>query len=98
AAILELIKKKQSLLRDAWLTETGHKRPGVKAGLPIQDAEKQAAELDRQARELARQTAVPGTAGQAPFPGQVSDWNGYVKHEFVVDGREVLVVVPKSPA
>lgn len=98
AAILELIKKKQSLLRDAWLTETGHKRPGVKAGLPIQDAEKQAAELDRQARELARQTAVPGGAGQAAFPGQVSDWNGYAKHEFVVDGREVLVVVPKSPA
>lgn len=54
AAILALILKKQALLRDAWLSETGHKRPGVKTGLPIAEAESKAAELDAKARELAR--------------------------------------------
>lgn len=32
------------------------------------------------------------------FPGAVSDWHGYVKHDFEVDGRKVLVVSPKVAA
>lgn len=32
------------------------------------------------------------------FPGTVSDWNGFVKHDFTVDGKPVLVVAPKTPA
>jgi len=33
-----------------------------------------------------------------PFPGERSDWHGYVRHDFDVDGRPVLVVAPKTPA
>jgi lysophospholipase L1-like esterase len=47
-ALLNLVHRKQSLLKDAWLTETGHKRPGMKKGLPLPEAEKQAGELDRE--------------------------------------------------
>jgi hypothetical protein len=50
--IHKLIQAKQDLLRDAWLTATGHKRPGVKAGLPLEEAKAKAAELDAQARAL----------------------------------------------
>ena len=32
------------------------------------------------------------------FPGAKSDWNGFEKHDFEVDGRSVLVVSPKIPA
>lgn len=53
-AILALIKEKQALLRDAWLTQTGHKRPGVKSGLPLLEAQTKATDLDSQARQLAR--------------------------------------------
>lgn len=96
AAIFEAVQKKQNLLRDAWLTETGHKRPGVKAGLPLAEAQKQAAVLDAKARELA---AAPATAGTSTaFPGTTSDWNGYVKHDFMVDGKGVSVVLPKEAA
>lgn len=91
AAIFALIQKKQNLLRDAWLSQTGHKRPGVKPGLPLEEAEKQAAELDAQARQLA-------SAQAAAFPGTTSDWNGYVKYDFEVDGKAVLVVTPKQAA
>lgn len=90
-AILALIKQKQALLRDAWLTQTGHKRPGVKAGLPLPEAQAKAAELDAEARRLARsQTAL--------FPGKTSDWNGYTKHEFEVGGKLATVVAPKAAA
>ncbi|MCA9217942.1 MAG: hypothetical protein KDB27_32955, partial [Planctomycetales bacterium] len=52
AELLQLATKKHALLRDAWLTETGHKRPGVAKGLPIEDARKEAGKLDAAAAEL----------------------------------------------
>ncbi len=52
--IHKLIAAKQALLRDAWLTTTGHKRPGVKDGLPLPEAQAKAAELDAQARALVK--------------------------------------------
>ena len=33
-----------------------------------------------------------------PFPGKTSDWNGFTRYDFAVDGRPVLVVAPKKPA
>lgn len=86
-----LVQQKQAVLRDAWLTATGHKRPGVKAGLPLTEAQAKAAELDARARMLAK-------SGEATFPGTVSDWNGFKKYDFTVDGKPVLVVVPHQPA
>ncbi len=50
--ILELVQKKQWLLKDAWLTQTGHKRPGMNQGLPLADAQQKAAALDVQIRAL----------------------------------------------
>lgn len=90
-AIYALIGQKQSLMRDAWLTETGHTRPGVPAGLPLAEAQAKAAELDSQARVFAKAT-------EPMFPGKASQWNGYTKYDFTVDGKPVLVVVPKKPA
>lgn len=34
----------------------------------------------------------------APLPGKKSDWHGFVRHDFQVDGKPVLVVAPKKPA
>ena len=34
----------------------------------------------------------------APFPGKQSDWNGFRRYDFEVDGKPVLVVVPEEPA
>ena len=39
--VLKRIGQKQALLKDAWLTETGHKRPGMARGLPLVEAERQ---------------------------------------------------------
>ena len=50
--LLKLIQQRQRLMRDAWLTDTGHKRPGMKKGLPLAEAQSKAAELEKQIREL----------------------------------------------
>lgn len=43
-----------------------------------------------------------GTIGVAqekpPFPGSKSDWHGFDKYDFQVNGKNVLVVVPKEAA
>jgi len=52
--ILALVREKQSTLKLAWLTATKHVRPGIAAGLPLEEAQVKAADLDARARELAK--------------------------------------------
>lgn len=47
AEILSLVAARQRMLRDAWLTETGHLRPDMATGLPLADALTQTAELEQ---------------------------------------------------
>ena len=42
----ELIRKRGRILADAWLTDIGHQRPGMAKGLPLVDAQAQAAKLE----------------------------------------------------
>jgi len=51
--MLKLISDQEHILRNAWLTEAGHLRPGHPVGLPLPEAEKQAAALETKIRELA---------------------------------------------
>lgn len=50
--ILELISKRQSLLKDAWLTSTGHLRPGMAGGIPVREAEEKSKDIEEQIKEL----------------------------------------------
>ena len=49
---LALVHQRQRLLTDAWLTDIGHKRPGMTQGVPLPQAQTQAKELDTQIRAL----------------------------------------------
>ncbi len=49
---IELITEQQTLMKDAWLTATGHKRPGLKAGLPLEAAKAKAVAIDMQIKAL----------------------------------------------
>lgn len=42
---LKLLRESSATLRDAWLMKTGHKRPGVKGGLPVAEAEARSAQI-----------------------------------------------------
>ncbi len=50
--LLELVQSKQHMLKDAWLTQTGHLRPGMAKGIPVAEADKKAATLNDQIKAL----------------------------------------------
>ncbi len=50
--ILALTKQKEETLRNAWLTATKYKRPGLPQGLPLDEATEKADQLDKQIRTL----------------------------------------------
>ncbi len=52
-SLLKLIQQKQRILKDAWLSDTGHKRPGMAKGLPLPEAQAKAAELEKRIQALA---------------------------------------------
>ncbi|MDF1752743.1 MAG: SGNH/GDSL hydrolase family protein [Verrucomicrobiales bacterium] len=52
AELEKLVAKRQVILRDAWLTHCGHKRPGTRAGLPLKEAQSKAAAIQREIDQL----------------------------------------------
>ncbi|WP_153796617.1 SGNH/GDSL hydrolase family protein [Foetidibacter luteolus] len=38
STIRKLVAERQAFMKDAWLTATGHKRPGMNAGMPLNEA------------------------------------------------------------
>ncbi len=86
--VLKLVELRQRLLKDAWLTQVGHKRPGMAKGKPVAEAEGEAAGLLGQIQALT----------DVQFPGKRSLWYGFERFDFVVDGKPVLVVAPKHVA
>jgi pimeloyl-ACP methyl ester carboxylesterase len=86
AELFRLIEQRQSLLKDAWLTATGHQRPGMARGLPLAEAQERAVVLDQKIRALA-----------PPFPGRRSEWYGFDRYDFEFNGRPAIVVVPPEP-
>jgi lysophospholipase L1-like esterase len=95
--LLKLVQERQRLLKDAWLTDAGHKRPGMNKGLPLPEAQKRAAALDERIRTLARPTGETDSRAPAAFPGKQSAWHGFDRHDFEVGARTASVIVPKQP-
>jgi lysophospholipase L1-like esterase len=56
AEILALVHTRSKALKDAWLTTIGHKRLGNPPGLPLPDAQAQAAEIEK---KIAALVALP---------------------------------------
>ncbi|MCC6232690.1 MAG: hypothetical protein IT580_08595 [Verrucomicrobiales bacterium] len=88
ADVLALVQQRQRLLKDAWLTETGHVRPGMNKGRPLAEAQSTADDLGSQLRRVLG----------VDFPGKRSAWYGFDRYDFEVDGRAAMVVVPHRAA
>ena len=50
--ILRLVRERQTFMKDAWLGWTGHKRPEMPVGLPIEEARLKEQEIERRLRGL----------------------------------------------
>ncbi len=50
--LYELVSRRQALMKDAWLTYTGHGRPGMNKGMAMKEAKKQYQEIQREIGDL----------------------------------------------
>ncbi|GAA4431650.1 hypothetical protein GCM10023188_19400 [Pontibacter saemangeumensis] len=57
AEIHQLVSQRQAFMKDAWLRETGFRRPGMAPGIPLSEAERRYGEIEARIR-----AAVKGTA------------------------------------
>ena len=58
---IELLAKRQEILKLAWLKKIGHRRPGVPIGLSFTDAKQKAAELQNEIARLSAELASART-------------------------------------
>lgn len=68
----QLVNQKGAVLHNAWLSRIGHKRPGMEAGLPLEEAKIKAAEIDIQLQSLIVDARKPVSALDLPS-GQIED-------------------------
>lgn len=78
ARLQQLIKQRSDLMHDAWLTATKHLRPGVKAGLPLAEAQMRADELEREIRAQVSANRIRAGAAANPTPALVLQANDTV--------------------
>jgi len=83
--LLKLIQQRQRMMKDSWLTDVRHVRPGMNKGLPLAEALAKGSEIEMQIQKL-----------NAPFPGKRSEWNGYDRYDFEFNGKSAIVVTPKQ--
>lgn len=53
-SILKLVEKRQSIMKDAWLTYTGHSRPFMNVGLSLPEAQNLSDSIDKQIEKLSK--------------------------------------------
>jgi lysophospholipase L1-like esterase len=51
-AILKLVTERQSMMKDAWLTAAGHKRPMMNVGIPLDEAIEKYEEIEKEIHRL----------------------------------------------
>jgi len=104
AELLATLRQRNRILLDAWLSHIGHSRPGMVQGMELHAARDKAAEIEPKLRELFAPISLqvelrPLEADEhSPFPGAVSDYRGFARHDFEVDGCTTWVVCPRQAA
>ncbi|MBD1432067.1 SGNH/GDSL hydrolase family protein [Sphingobacterium sp. DN00404] len=51
-SLYKLLEERQEIVKNAWLTYTGHKRPGLPAGLPLDEANKESMRIKNEIHKL----------------------------------------------
>jgi len=59
--VIGIVREKQQLMRDAWLSATGHERPGIREGLPMDKAREKAKSLEERMNDLTKERGSDGS-------------------------------------
>jgi len=85
--IFALVKRRQVIMRDAWLSLTKHQRPGLPDGMPMKRAADSSAKISLELDELMRKDSIIE-----------SKWFGFRRIDLKFAGRNCLIVFPSNPA
>lgn len=66
-----LSNEKAAVLHNSWLSHIGHQRPGVAAGLPLEEARAKAAEIDSKLQPLIEEARKPAASHRRSSGGVV---------------------------
>jgi pimeloyl-ACP methyl ester carboxylesterase/lysophospholipase L1-like esterase len=86
--------QRHRLLSAAWKEHVGHTNPNKAEVLPLMEALRRGEFLRREI--ISEASSAPGIGKSVNL--QTSDWNGYERFDFYLDGREAIVVAPKQAA
>ncbi|WP_169086860.1 alpha/beta fold hydrolase [Paenibacillus sp. PL91] len=89
SALFRAVQQRHRLLSSAWKEHVGHTNPSKAEALPIELALQKGAIMASEIRERA---AVPGNKNKI----KTSVWKGYERVDFMLDGREGLLIFPKQ--
>ena len=69
-ALVDLLAKRRTVMHAAWLSAVGHKRPGVKPGLKLEEAYSKVKSIDRQLEQHAMPLKLRSQIETAPKSGR----------------------------
>lgn len=88
---LRLVTERRELLKAAWREHVGHSNPFKLEALPLEEALRRAEGLLPAIREAAKREG-------GSFDERVSAWNGFVRRDYMLQGRACLIVEPQTAA
>ena len=91
AYLFETVVKRHKLISTAWKEAVGHTMPDRAITLPLEDALKEAAAIEKKILEDFREINIA-------HPNKLSVWKGYTRKDFYFDGREGIIIEPKVSA
>lgn len=86
-----LTMERHRILSAAWKEYVGHTNPNKVEALPIPEAKAAAEKLSR---KLLEAVSMQGESCKEV----ISDWKGYKRHDFFVNGREAILIEPENAA
>jgi lysophospholipase L1-like esterase/pimeloyl-ACP methyl ester carboxylesterase len=89
SAIFTAVQQRHRLLSSAWKEHVGHSNPNKVEALPLEQALLKGAIMASEIRELA---SLPENKSRF----KTSVWKGYERVDFMLDGREGLLIFPKQ--
>lgn len=91
SALFTIVMKRHRMLSSAWKEHVGHTNPGKAEALPLALALEKGEALAAEIRETASQPEQQARVRR-------SLWKGYERFDFMLEGREGLIIFPEKSA
>jgi len=87
----KLVMERHRTMSAAWKEHVGHTNPNKNEALPLDQALLSAKSMEAQIHAIMSKDKDKSAE-------KVSIWKGYKRHDFMIEGREAILIEPKTPA